>query len=335
MSDRHSHGRATLFFITPQTQCFMKKVLLCISVFAILGCSGGDGEKKSYKFTTGPQGGAWYPLGGAIKSLVESANPNLSIRVIPGGGVGNVKALHSGQASIALAGNISTMDGILGRDPFKEKMQGICNIATLYQQYFQVITLSESNITAANDIKGKVLATQPKGTTGEAVTNHLLLAHGMDFDSPSSVNIGSYTDSVTLMKDGNADVFTLATTIPSGAVMDLASARNIRVMPISNEGLGEMKKLNPGYEKGFIPKGTYPGQDTDVPTVIYLTHLAARCDVDDVVVTQLLESISNGNQELISITSALKNLTLEKMAMDLGIPMHQAARRWFEEKGVL
>jgi len=137
------------------------------------------------------------------------------------------------------------------------------------------------------------------------------------------------------MKDGNADVFTLATTIPSGAVMDLASARNIRVMPISNEGLGEMKKLNPGYEKGFIPKGTYPGQDTDVPTVIYLTHLAARCDVDDVVVTQLLESISNGNQELISITSALKNLTLEKMAMDLGIPMHQAARRWFEEKGVL
>ena len=35
----------------------------------------------------------------------------------------------------------------------------------------------------------------------------------------------SYTDAVTQMQDGHAAAFGLGTTIPAGAMMDLASAR--------------------------------------------------------------------------------------------------------------
>ena len=44
----------------------------------------------------------------------------------------------------------------------------------------------------------------------------------------------SYTDSVTQMQDGNAVAFTLGTTIPSGAVMDLAAARDVKLLDLSD-----------------------------------------------------------------------------------------------------
>ena len=40
-----------------------------LTCLALSGCSGSD--KQRIKFATGPQGGSWYPLGGAIKNLAE------------------------------------------------------------------------------------------------------------------------------------------------------------------------------------------------------------------------------------------------------------------------
>ncbi len=49
----------------------------------------------------------------------------------------------------------------------------------------------------------------------------------------SKINFqASYTDAVSLMKDGHAQVFTLGTTAPASAVMDLASARDVKLVPV-------------------------------------------------------------------------------------------------------
>lgn len=299
---------------------------------ALNGCSGSGSERV--KFATGPQGGSWYPLGGAIKNLIETRIEGVNIQILPGAGIANVKAVESGQAQIALANSVSTVDGINGRAPFTEKAINVCNVATLYPQYFQVVTLPEAGIRSPADLKGKALAGQQKGNTGEAITNHMLRAYGIGFDDLSRVSYGSYTDSVTLMKDGNAQFFTLGTTIPAGAVMDLASAREIKLMPIPDEGLNKMRQFNPGYMRGIIPKGTYPKQTEDVQTVVYATHFIARCELDDQFVYEILDSIYGGADDLASIAKAIKGVTPEKMGKDIGVPLHPGAARWYKEKGV-
>ncbi|MEK9963722.1 MAG: TAXI family TRAP transporter solute-binding subunit [Betaproteobacteria bacterium] len=320
------------------TQLSIKHVFRAITFlifFAIAGCGDNPGNQNSQtlnlKFVTGPQGGSWYPLGGSIKALVEQRHPGIKFQVLPGAGIANVKAIESGKAQIGLANSVSTVDGLEGRAPFTEKAQNICNIATLYPQYFQIITLPEANIRTPRDLSGKALTGQQKGNTGEAITGHLLAAYEITLDDLSRVSYGSYTDSVTLMKDGNADFYTLGTTIPAGSVMDLASARRIELLEIPDDGIEKMQTYNPGYRKGTIPKGTYPNQSKDIQTIVFATHLAARCDLAEDAVYNVLDSIFAGLGELESITVAFKGLTKEKMAADISVPMHPGARRWYDE----
>src|SRR3546814_5334801 len=73
---------------------------------------------------------------------------------------------------------------------------------------------------------------------------------GMSFKDMGKVNfMASYNDAVSLMKDGHAAAFTLGTTIPAAAVMDLASARDMKLLPVTDSGLAAMKKINAGYNK--------------------------------------------------------------------------------------
>jgi len=295
----------------------------------------GPALAADIKLMTGPQGGSWYPLGGAIKSIVETNVAGSGVQVLPGAGIANVKAVESGKADFGFANSVSTVDAINGKPPFESKYTKVCNVATLYPQYFQVIALKNSGIRTPADIEGKALAAQKKGNTGEAITEHMLTAYGFKYDDMSRVSYGSYTDSVNLMKDGNADYFTLGTTVPAGAVMDLASARDITVVPIPDDGLAEMKKINPGYQRIMIPAGSYPGQDADVPTIGYSTHIIARCDLDAELVHDVLANLAANVGDLSAVAKAIGVATPQSMAVETGVPMHEGAARFYKEQGVM
>lgn len=287
------------------------------------------------KLMTGPQGGSWYPLGGAIKNLVESAVDGANVSVGPGAGIANVKAVEAGKADIAFANSVSTVDAIGGKAPFGKPYKNVCNIATLYPQYFHIVSLADAGINSPADLKGKALATQKRGNTAEAITVHLLQAYDMTYDDLPSVSQGSYTDSVNLLKDGNAQWFTLGTTAPASSVMDLASARDIKIVEVPEDGLKKMQAINPGYKPIVFKAGTYPKQDKDVTTIGYATHVVARCDLDEEVVKGVLGSMLGGLSDLAAIAGAMKSTDVKAMAQDIGVPMHKAAEAFYKEKGAL
>jgi TRAP transporter TAXI family solute receptor len=116
--------------------------------------------------------------------------------------------------------------------------------------------------------------------------------------------------------------------------MDLASARKIKLLDISDEGLAKMQEFNAGYRRGIIPKGTYPGQEQDVATVEYATHFIVRCELDDQMVYDMLDSIYSGVDDLGNIARAIKGATPASMSKDIGVPMHPGATRWYKDKGI-
>ncbi|MGH9807153.1 MAG: TAXI family TRAP transporter solute-binding subunit, partial [Terriglobia bacterium] len=211
---------------------------------------------------TGPQGGSWIPLGGALKGLWEKEIPGLQITQTPGAGIANVRGVDDGKAQIGLANSSSTVDGIAGRAPYPKKVTKVCQIANLYPQYFQVVALADAKINSFADFKGKSLVAQPKGNSAEAITDAVLKLNGMSYQSLSKVNFqAAYNDAVALMKDGHAQVFTLGTTAPASAIMDLASARDVHLVPVDDKTMSAMKQANPGYNRLIIKAGTYPKQD--------------------------------------------------------------------------
>jgi hypothetical protein len=254
---------------------------------------------------------------------------------MPGAGIANVKAIDAGKADVAFANSVSTVDAINGQPPFEEATTNVCHIATLYPQYFQIVTTADSGIESLDQLKGRGVTTQPTGNTGESITNHLLQASGLTYDDLSGADFVSYNDSVALLKDGNSEVFTLGTTVPASAIMDLASARDIRMLPVDDELLAKMQELNAGYKRIEIPAGSYPGQDEAVPSIGYTTHVIARCDLPDATVTGIVSQIVDHQQDLASVAKAIGDTSLEEMGADIGVPFHPAAEQYFKDQGVM
>ena len=306
---------------------------LASAIGAAMLLAGGAAQAQNVKLMTGPQGGSWYPLGGAIANIADKSG--LKVQVLPGAGIANVRAVDSGKADLGFANSISTVDGVAGRAPFTEKATNVCNVATLYPQYLQIVVNADSGIQSVADAKGKPIAVQPKGNTAEFITQQLLEVYGLSYSDMGRVSHVSYTDAVSLMKDNNAQLFTLGTTVPASAVMDLASARDIRLLSVPQDRFEKLRSLNPGYTKLTIPAGSYPKQDKDVEAVGYATHVIARCDLDADVVYKVLDGMMNNKADLVAIAKAMGSTTPQQMAEDIGVPMHPGAAKFYKEKGVL
>jgi len=303
-----------------------------IAVGALLCCAAAA-QAQQVKLMTGPQGGSWYPLGGAIANIGDKAG--LKVQVLPGAGIANVKAVEGGKADMGFGNSISTVDGVAGRAPFDAPAKNVCNVATLYPQYFQVVANADSGINSLADLKGKPVAFQPKGNTAEFISVQALEVYGLKPSDMGRVSYVSYTDAVSLMKDNNAQAFTLGTTVPASAIMDLASARDIKLVGIPDDKFQAIRKLNPGYTKLKIPAGSYPKQTQDVQTIGYATHLIARCDLDLDVVYKVLKGMVAAKADLTAVAKAMGDATPKMMAEDIGVPMHAGATRYYKEVGAL
>jgi TRAP transporter TAXI family solute receptor len=280
---------------------------------------------------SGPQGGSWYPLAGAIQGIVEKNVPGTNVQVAPGAGISNVLGVQNNKAEMGFGNSVSTYDGVRGHDPFKQKTDNVCQVATLYFQYFHAVVLANAGIKTGADLKGKVLTTQQKGNTGEQMTRDFLKVYGLDYSKLSKVNFGSYTDSVAQLKDGHAQIFTLITTVPASAVMDLGSARKIQVLDLTSLKLSELQKINKGYDKRVIKAGSYPGQDKDIQTIGTWTHLMMRCSTPEDLVYKITKALVQNTDHLGNVVAAVKGLKAKDLAIDVGVPYHPGARKYYRE----
>lgn len=300
---------------------------------AVAATFAGTTGAQQITLMTGPQGGVWVPLGGQLKSMWEKAIPGLSVTATPGAGIANVRGIDEGKAQAGFGNSSTTVDGLAGNAPYPKKVTKVCQMANLYPQYFQVIALADAKVNSFADMKGKSVVTQPKGNTGELLTNMVLGLNGLNYQSLSKINYQSYTDAVSMMKDGHAQVFTLGTTIPASSVMDLASARDIKVVPVDDKTMDALRKQNPGYQKLIVKAGTYPKQTTDVPMIGYSAHLVVSCDLPDQTVYTMTKTVAANISDMASVNKAMAGVTPKDMAADIGVPFHPGALKFYKEVG--
>jgi TRAP transporter TAXI family solute receptor len=304
---------------------------LCLGVGLALSLAG-TGATAELKMMTGPQGGSWIPLGGQLKDMWEKAVPGLAVQQAPGAGIANVRAVQEGKADIGFANSISTVDAIAGKAPFNKPHTNVCNVATLYPQYYQLVVTADSGVKTIKDLKGKSITTQQKGNTGEMITRQILGVNGVTYNDVK-VSYVSYTDSVNQMKDGHAVAFGLGTQVPAGAIMDLAAARDILLIDQSDSIAG-MKKINSGYNLITIAKGSYPKQDKDVHVIGYATHIVVSCKAPADTVYAMTKAIAGHTKDLATVAKAIAKLDPKGMAVDIGVPFHPGAAKFYKANGI-
>ena len=314
----------------------MMRNALCFLVFFTISTAIWIGGAHSQRliFMTGPAGGTWYPLGGAVKQLLEQEIEGLKIIIRPGAGLINIKGIATGKAQLAWGNVISTVDAIHGRPPFKEGVEGLCNIAAFYYQFAQ-IPVTDFSINSISDLRGKALATLPRGNTTEVAARNILGIFDLTYDDLGKINFASVTAQVNMMKDGQIDGFILISSVPAAGILDLSISRRTRLLPIPDQKFARLKAENPGWSRSIIPAGTYAGQEHDVPTASFQMHMLANCEeVSDHLSYQITAALAKRGSELSAVTAMLDGYNIGVMAKDVGVPFHPGAEQFYKEQGL-
>jgi TRAP transporter TAXI family solute receptor len=198
-----------------------------------------------------------------------------------------------------------------------------------------MVVREDSGIKSVADLKGKSIAPGPKGHTGELLAQQVLEIYGLSYKDMAKIHHVQYSDSVSLMKDGHAHAFILGTTIPASSILDLAADRKIRLLSLPDDKIKALQKLNAGYLKRVIPKGTYPGVDYDVPGVGYFTHLVISAKLPADLVYKITKTLANNLPRFADVVKDMKGVVPKDLALDIGVPFHPGALKYFKEIGAL
>jgi TRAP transporter TAXI family solute receptor len=313
----------------------LSRTALALVATGMIGLSSLPAAAEDITFMTGPAGGSWYPLGGAIKNILEEEVADLDVTIRPGAGLINLKGVSGGKAEMGWSLVMSAVDGINGNEPFDAPLKDICNLGSFYDNYLQVTTTDLSANSIA-DLKGKSLATLPRGNTTELGTRALLKTEGMTYDSMSKVNFASISDGVNMMKDGQVDAMSTITSVPNGSLLDLTNSRDVRFLTITDEQFAHLKSQNPGWQRLTIKANSYPGQEEDVVIAGFPAHLILNCSsVSEELAYNITKALIKRGPDLGTIVKSLTTLDAKKMAVDIGVPMHPGSMRAYKEAGAL
>src|SRR3546814_16272622 len=117
------------------------------------------------------------------------------------------------------------------------------------------------------------------------------------------------------------------TLFPYTTLFRAASARDMKLLPVTNSGLAAMKKINAGYNKVIVPGGTYPKQDKDLPVIGYSTHFIVSCKLPADKVYAETKMMATHSADMDAVNKEMTPLTAKAMAEQNGVPVHRGDRK--------
>lgn len=285
-------------------------------------------------------GGVGFVLLTALAKVAKDSYPRMDITVVPGGFVGNIPRVDKGEADLAATTVSLCAMAENKEDPFQTQQirnaMALLNVQNPFN--FFVIVRKDLPIDTVGEFFTKKLpvklCTLHKGTATELVYRAILAAKGMSWGDiadkwKGSVSFVSWADGVNLVKDGHADGILAVGSGKIGWAMDLAHAREVKVLKWDQDLL-QMVEQKFGLNTGILPANTFPGVDKDVTVPFTPCQVIVNRRVPNNVVHALLTAMQEREKEYASTHSGLAGFKAKNMAKNLKLPLHPGALEYFK-----
>lgn len=295
------------------------------------GTDGGSEDLEYLSFLTGGTSGTYYPLGGAIATIITDETGIQTDALSSNASADNIIALRDGEAEIAFTQTDVASDAVEGKHAFEdEPVDAILAVGSLYPETVQIVTTKQSGIESVEDLQGKKVSVGAPGSGTYVNAEQILEIHGLTMDDIDAQNL-DFGESAGGIKDGNIDAAFITAGTPTGAVEELQATADINILPIAADKAEELIEKYPYYASDTIKEGTY-GLESDVETVAVMAMIVVKDDISEDVVYEITkaiyenaDSIAHAKAEFISTDSALDGI---------GFDLHPGAKKYFEEVGV-
>jgi len=323
-----TRGRKTLAVLT-----------LLVGLVTLIAGPGAAQQKISLVFSAGPTGGSWTPMAAATAEVIKKQFPELDVLVEPGAALVNMEKMRNDKADLAWSMTTVLADARAGTNSWKGKATDkAVFVANYYPNVWQLAVPASSDIKSLKDLKGKPVALPPRGNTSLAEGwEWLLKVNGMKLDDLGTKSYGSITENAEAIRNRQSVAMAWYTTVPASFMLDLGTSMKMRMIPVSDAELAEMKKLNPGLVRHVIAKGTYSqyGIEEDVLTIQAPTILIAHVKTPADTIYKITKAIVEGREDFGRVTAAMKGVSGKDFAQNHGMPFHPGAERYYREAGLL
>ncbi len=322
-------------------------------LFLIVGLSGKSFAQELKFFTIGTGGTAYtyYPVGGMIANAISKPPgsrecgkggscgvPNLIASAVSSrGSVDNVNAIISGLRNSGFAQSdvaywaftgTGTMEG-------KEPAKDLRTIAALFQEHIHLVALKKSNINSVKDLKGKRVSLDEPGSGTYVDAKLILESNGL---STSDVKAEALKGKAATdaLRNGKVDAIFVVAGYPTGAIVELASAVDIKLVPIDGAGAKALTSKYGFFSESPIPSGTYEGVD-QVNTVAVGAQWFTSAKEDSELIYQITKALWNKeSRKLMDVGHAKgKTITPDTALSGVGVPLHPGAEKFYKEAGLL
>ena len=322
-------------------------------LFLMIGLSGKSFAQELKFFTIGTGGTAYtyYPVGGMIANAISKPPgsrecgkggscgvPNLIASAVSSrGSVDNVNAIISGLRNSGFAQSdvaywaytgTGTMEG-------KEPAKDLRTIAALFQEHIHLVALKKSNINSVKDLKGKRVSLDEPGSGTYVDAKLILESNGL---STSDVKAEALKGKAATdaLRNGKVDAIFVVAGYPTGAIVELASAVDIKLVPIDGAGAKALTSKYGFFSESPIPSGTYEGVD-QVNTVAVGAQWFTSAKEDSELIYQITKALWNKeSRKLMDVGHAKgKTITPDTALSGVGVPLHPGAEKFYKEAGFL
>ena len=195
--------------------------------------------------------------------------------------------------------------------------------------------MADSGINSVADLAGKRVSLDEPGSGTFVDANLILEANG--------VTEGSFTAealkpdaSGDALRNGQIDAFFFVGGYPTGAIVELASAVKIKLVPITGAGADALVEKYGFFSASDIPEGAYEGVPA-TSTVAVGAQWITSAKEDEALIYDITKALWNEKTRVLLDVGHAKGkaITTETALDGIGITLHTGAERFYKEAGLL
>ena len=313
----------------------------CI-IFAALPLQAG--EQITLTWTAGGAGGGWYSIAGGIATIVKEADPDIVIKVIPGGGLQNPAVVASKGAEIGWGLPFLNAAAYKGMQPFEKPLEELRALAGgMSMNYFHFYVSADSPLNSMDEIFGQKkklrIAISQAGSSDTWVLERVLDSYKTSIPELEKAGFtflrGNYAFQANQFKDRNADAVFTFLALPGAAVTEAAVGRKLKLIDFSESSLKYLDQF--GITKGLIPVGTYDkvANTKDVVTAASGSVITVHKDMSDELAYRLTKAFNDNFAKVRKVHSSMEPYEIKDGPTGCGVPLHPGAIKYYKEKGIL
>ena len=333
----------------------IKNLLKSLAVLLVISSSfiGKAVSNELTFFTIGTGGTAYtyYPVGGMIANAISKPPGSrecgkggscgvdglIASAVSSRGSVDNVNAIISGLRNSGFAQSdvaywaytgTGTMEG-------KEPAKDLRTIAALFQEHIHLVALKKSNINSVKDLKGKRVSLDEPGSGTYVDAKLILESNGLSTNDVKAEALKGKA-ATDALRNGKVDAIFVVAGYPTGAIVELASAVDIKLVPIDGAGAKALTSKYGFFSESPIPSGTYEGVDA-VNTVAVGAQWFTSAKEDTDLIYKITKALWNKeSRKLMDVGHAKgKTITPDTALSGVGVPLHPGAEKFYKEAGLI